>query len=135
MNSFKIIILVMFLSLFSCSGNSDNHIVKNNEFINSKGIFFFKDYIIKVKQFDDGSLIYGIFDERSKPLFQQNLSEAFNKSSKWTLYVDNSDKIWFYNSDYQIISVFYKEANQIIYIDKKDRLPPIPLEFTSYLEK
>lgn len=124
----------MFLSLFSCLGNSDSHIVKNNEFIKKKGIFFFKDYIIKIKQFDDGSLIYGIFDERNKPLYQQNLSEAFNKSSKWTLYIDNSDKIWFYNSDYQIISVLYKESNQIIYIDKKDKLPPIPSELMAYLK-
>ncbi|MFC2559808.1 MAG: hypothetical protein ACFNVU_09885, partial [Haemophilus seminalis] len=122
-------------SLFSCSGNLENRIVKNDEFINKKGIFFFKDYIIKIKQFDDGTLIYGIFDERNKPLFQQNLSESFSGSSKWTLYIDKKDKIWFYNSDYQVVSILYKEGGQVVYINKKDKLPTIPIELSSYLKQ
>jgi len=121
-NTMKSLILSIFvLVIFSCnSKESSQRFIKNDEFITVPGIFYFKSIKIEVKEFNDGSLLYGIADKKSNIIYQQNINETFSNYSKWMLYVDDKDNIWFYTGDLQLTSVLLKGNNsKTDYVYKK----------------
>ncbi len=111
------------------------NISANNVFINKVGTYYYRDYIIRIKQFKDGSLIYGVFGGvRNECLYQQNLEQTFSNYSKWTFYIDDKDKIWFYNSDRNETSVIYNNGKEIIFENHKNKLPSIPEELVGFIK-
>jgi len=129
--------IVFFIILVGCRNNDNKNIVinDNNIFINEIGNYTFRDYNIIIKQFKDGSFIYGIFGGiRNECLYQQNLEQTFNNYSKWTFYIDEKDRIWFYNSDRDEITVFSCKNNEIIYESHKNKLPPIPKKLEEFIK-
>jgi hypothetical protein len=140
----KITIIIALFVLISCDKNSnftrDNNdykkgvYVKNNTFINSSGLYYFKDVDIVVKEFKEGTIVYGIFDYSNNLLYQRNINNSISNYMKWTIYVDNKDQIWFYNADYQETNVFVLQGGKGIFIKDKNKLPQIPLELTNFIK-
>lgn len=102
--------------------------IQVNTFINEKGIYYINENRIIVKEFDNGSLTYGVVDNRSNTLYQLGILNSFSKKSNWLLYVDFDKNIWFYNSDYQFYSVLLKNKTDNNYAYKeiiysKDSIP------------
>lgn len=130
-----LLIILIFICL--CCKNDNAQFVKNNSFISESGIYYHKAIKIIVKEFKDGSLIYGIADQRNNIIYQQNINQSFNNNSKWILYIDQKDNIWFYTSDLQLTTVLIKGNLDNAYVYKKidgNNTMAIPDELKSRIE-
>lgn len=135
------IIMVLFL-LINCNKNSNvirNNkdratFVKTNTFINSPGIYYFREISIIVKEFKDNTIVYGVYDYNNNILYQRNINTSISNNMKWTIYIDNKSQIWFYNVDYQETSVFIMEGKKGTFIKDKNKFPPIPPEFMKFIK-
>lgn len=142
MGKFTLIIISLFL-IISCNKNSNytrnnkdtGTFVKNNTFINSPGIYYFRDISIVVKEFKDNTIVYGVFDYYNKLLYQRNINNSISNYMKWTVYIDNQGQIWFYNVDYQETNVFIIQGKKGIFIKDKNKLPPIPVELSKFIKE
>lgn len=112
----SLILSLLLVTIFSCNSHENKTMfIKNEEFITTTGVFYFKSIKIIVKEFEDGSLIFGIADNRSKIIYQQNINESF-KNNGWMIFIDSKDNIWFHTTDLQITSVLLKtETSRINY--------------------
>lgn len=139
------IILTLFL-IVGCNKSSNytrnnneskntGEFVKKNTFINSPGIYYFRDISIVVKEFKDNTIVYGVFDYYNNPLYQRNINASISNYMKWTIYVDNQGKIWLYNADYQETNVFFVEGKKSTFIKDKKILPPIPVELSKFIKE
>ncbi len=116
----KQILLFMLVFMFSCNRNdNDKLFIKNNEFIFEPGIYYHKRAKIIVKEFKDGSLIYGLADKRNNIIYQQNINQSFSNNGSWMIFIDEKDNIWFYTSDLQLTTVLIKEKAEDTYTYKK----------------
>lgn len=141
----KITLIITLFLLISCDKNSnfirDNNdkksgvFVKRNTFINSPGLYYFRDIDIVVKEFKEGTIVYGLFDLHSKLLYQRNINASISNHMKWTIYIDNQGQIWFYNADYQETNVFVVEGEKSTFIKDKNKLPPIPIELSKFIKE
>jgi len=121
----------------SCDRNDkDNQFVKNNEFISAPGIYYHKSTKIIVKEFKDGSLIYGIADKLNNIIYQQNINQSFSNSGNWSIFIDQKDNIWFHTSDLQLTTVLIKESTANTYTYKKiaNNSADIPSKMKSKIE-
>ncbi|WP_261512641.1 hypothetical protein [Chryseobacterium paludis] len=142
MERFILIVVSLFL-LISCEKNSnftrDNKnsgvFIKKNTFINSPGLYYGRDISIVVKEFKDGTIVYGIFDINNDLLYQRNINNSISNHMKWTIYADNNNQIWFYNADYQETNVFVVEGKKGTFIKNKNSLPPIPIELSKFIKE
>lgn len=118
----RLILSIFVLILFSC-GRNESHptqFIKNKDFITIPGIFYFKSIKVVVKEFNDGSLIYGVVDSKDHVIYQQSIVETFSNYSKWILYIDDKDNIWFYTGDLQLTTVLLKvKDSKTDYVYKK----------------
>ncbi|WP_343661369.1 hypothetical protein [Chryseobacterium sp.] len=140
----KITLIIALFLLVSCDKNSNftrdsndkksGVFVKRNTFINSPGLYYFKDIDIVVKEFKEGTIVYGIFDYYNNPLYQRNINNSISNHMKWTIYVDDKGEIWFYNADYQETNVFIGDGKKGIFIKDKNKLPPIPVELSKFIK-
>ena len=106
--------------MFSCNRNdNDKLFIKNNEFISEPGVYYHKRTKIIVKEFKDGSLIYGLADKRNNIIYQQNINQSFSNNGSWMIFIDEKDNIWFYTSDLQLTTVLIKEKAEDTYTYKK----------------
>lgn len=139
------IILTLFL-IVGCNKSSNytrnnneskntGEFVKKNTFINSPGIYYFRDISIVVKEFKDNTIVYGVFDYYNNLLYQRNINASISNYMKWTIYVDNQGKIWLYNADYQETTVFFVEGKKSTFIKDKKILPPIPVELSKFIKE
>lgn len=143
----KIILIIALFLLIGCNktsdfirGNTDSNAglyVKSNTFINSPGIYYYRDIDIVVKQFKEGTIVYGLFSiNNNKLLYQRNINNSISNNMKWTIYVDNRNQIWFYNADYQEINVFVlKDRSGGEFIEDKRELPSLPIELINFIKK
>jgi hypothetical protein len=116
----KQILLLMLVFMFSCNRNdNDKLFIKNNEFISEPGVYYHKRTKIIVKEFKDGSLIYGLADKRNNIIYQQNINQSFSNNGSWMIFIDEKDNIWFYTSDLQLTTVLIKEKAEDTYTYKK----------------
>lgn len=117
MGKLTMILISLFL-ITSCDknpnftrNNKDKAIfIKNNTFIKSPGIYYFRDVSIIIKEFKDDTIVYGIFDYNNNLLYQRNINTSISNYMKWTIYIDKQGQIWFYNADYQETSIFIIEG-------------------------
>jgi len=116
-------------------GKNTGEFVKTNTFINSPGIYYFRDISIAVKEFKDNTIVYGVFDYYNNLLYQRNINASISNYMKWTIYVDNQGKIWLYNADYQETNVFFIDGKKSIFIKDKKMLPPIPVELSKFIKE
>lgn len=141
----RIILIIIFSLLISCEKNSsftrENRkdvgiYIKKNTFINSPGLYYFRDIDIVVKEFKEGTIVYGIFDiNNNNVLYQRNINNSISNHMKWTIYTDSKNQIWFYNADYQEINVFVLDEKNGIFIKDKNKLPPIPKELSKFIKE
>jgi len=137
----KTTIIIMLFLLISCNKNSNttrnDHgkatFVKANTFINSPGVYYFRDVSIIVKEFKDDTIIYGLSDYYNNLLYQRGINNSISANMKWTIYTDNN-KIWFYNSDYQETNVFIIDGNKGTFIKDQKKLPKIPVELLKFIK-
>lgn len=137
------LILALFL-IISCdksssltrnNNNKTGVYIKKNTFINSPGLYHFRDVDIVVKEFKEGTIVYGVFDINNDLLYQRNINNSISNHMKWTIYVDSSNQIWFYNADYQETNVFIVEGGKGTFIKDKNKFPPIPLELMKFINE
>lgn len=116
----KQVIIFMMVFMFSCNRNDkDKLFIKNNEFIFEPGVYYHKRVKIIVKEFKDGSLIYGIADKRNNIIYQQNINQSFSNNGNWLIFVDEKDNFWFYTADLQLTTVLINKEVEGTYIYKK----------------
>lgn len=140
----KITLIIALFLLVSCDKNSnfarDNNdkksgvYVKRNTFINSPGLYYFNDIDILVKEFKEGTIVYGLFDLHSKLLYQRDINNSISNHMKWTIYIDDKGEIWFYNADYQETNVFIIDGKKGIFIKDGKKLPSIPVELSKFIK-
>lgn len=133
----KNVILLMLIFICSCDRNDKTSpFIKNNEFISKPGIYYHKTTKIIVKEFKDGSLIYGIADRQNNIIYQQNINQSFSNNGNWMIFIDNKDNIWFHTSDLQLTTVLKKEsiANTYTYKKMDNNSDDIPSEMMSKLK-
>jgi len=67
---------LLFFVLFVSCGRQDavKHTVKPGSFITTPGIYYSKSVNISVKEFYDGSLIFGIANRHNKLIYQLSMS-------------------------------------------------------------
>lgn len=142
--AFLELVFIVFLLFISCDktsnftrdDNKDSGIyVKKNTFINSPGLYYFRDINIIVKKFQDGTIVYGISDIHNKLLYQRNINNSISNHMKWTIYIDDKDQIWFYNVDYQDTNVFIMDGENGTFIKDRNKLPPLPLELVKFIKE
>ncbi|CAH0173633.1 hypothetical protein [Chryseobacterium sp. Bi04] len=139
----KITIIIALFLLINCNKNSNvtrndknrATFVKTNTFINSPGIYYFRNISIIVKEFKDNTIVYGICDYYNNILYQRNINTSISNNMKWAIYIDNKDQIWFYNVDYQETSVFIMEGKKGTFIKDKNKFPPIPPELMKFIKE
>ncbi|WP_428232719.1 hypothetical protein [Flavobacterium sp.] len=130
-------LLMVLVFICSCCKNDNNQFIKDNEFISQPGNYYHKSIKIIVKEFKDGSLIYGIADLRNNIIYQQDINKSFSNNSRWVLYIDKKDNIWFHTSDLQLTSVLLKGNLKYDYTYKRiygNNTMPIPNEFKMNLK-
>jgi hypothetical protein len=128
----KKLLLVLLVFICSCCKNDNDRFIKNNEFISEPGNYYHKTIKIIVKEFKDGSLIYGIADLKNNIIYQQEINHSFSNNSRWVLYIDKNDNIWFHTSDLQLTSVLLKGSRKDEYVYRiihDNNTVPIPNEF------
>jgi len=140
----KITLIIALFLLVSCNKNSnfarDNNdkksgvYVKRNTFINLPGLYYFNDIDILVKEFKEGTIVYGLFDLHSKLLYQRDINNSISNHMKWTIYIDDKGEIWFYNADYQETNVFIIDGKKGIFIKDGKKLPSIPVELSKFIK-
>ena len=133
----KPIYLLIIILMFSCDRNEkSNKFIKNNEFISEPGIYYHKSTKVIVKEFKDGSLIYGIADKRNNIIYQQSINQSFSDNGSWMIFIDTKDNIWFYTSDLQLTTVLVKQSETSSYVYKKitDNNTDIPNKMKSKME-
>ena len=127
----------MLILISSCNRNQkSNKFIKNSEFISEPGIYYHKKTKIIVKEFKDGSLIYGIADKRNNIIYQQSINQSFSNNGNWMIFIDSKDNIWFHTSDLQLTTVLIKEIKVNDYTYKKisDDSIKIPNQVKSKIE-
>jgi hypothetical protein len=133
----KKLLLVLLVFICLCCKNDNDRFIKNNEFISKPGNYYHKTIKIIVKEFKDGSLIFGIADLKNNIIYQQDINHSFSNNSRWVLYIDKKDNIWFHTSDLQLTSVLLKGNQKDEYVYKRihgNNTVPIPNEFKLKLE-
>ena len=127
----KSVFVFLIIVFFSCERKDEIHFAKTNDFINQTGTYYFNKNKIVIKEFKDGSLIFGVADNHNKVLYEHSIFRSFSGFSKWGLYIDIKQNIWFYTSDYQEYSVILKDSVENKYHYKKldENSVEIPKEF------
>lgn len=113
-------LLILIFILLSCGRSNDNknHFIKSYGFVNEPGIYYINTNKLVIKEFDDGSLIYCVADNRNNILYQSSLLATFSKYTTWYLYIDKKGDIWFYTGDYQRCTVLLKDSIENKYLFK-----------------
>jgi len=129
--------LILLVLIFSCQNDNDKVYNIQNGLIKKKGIYYSKDCKITIKEFSNGSLVFGVSDKQNKLYFQQSILEAFDKNSLWCLYIDDNGSLWFFNSDYNNTDVWIKDELSTHYIKKDfcENTMELPDEFEKFLLK
>jgi hypothetical protein len=131
----KRIIILMIIFMFSCQRkDKNNQFVKSNQFIYSPGIYYYKQTKIIIKEFNDGSLIYGIADKLNNIIYQQNINQSFSNNSNWFIFIDKNDNIWFFTSDLQLTTVLTKRNDTYEYKKIANNSGEIPNEMKTEIE-
>ena len=121
--------------LSGCTSKVDLQWLPNGGIIKSKGTYQTKNYRIIVREFENGSLVYGVSNNKNKIIFQESILQAFSKNQYWCLFWDKDDNLWAYNSDFNSTDVWLKKAGANAY-EKNDFCElglPLPQEFESEL--
>ncbi|MBP1223632.1 hypothetical protein [Flavobacterium sp. 1355] len=105
----KLILLIILMTFLSCQKKSSK-IIKGDVFINETGLYYSKSINIVLKEYNDGSLTYGVADKDNKLIYQQSVFMSFGKNQDWLIYVDNQENIWFYSSDIQTANVLMRDS-------------------------
>jgi hypothetical protein len=108
----KKVILIFYLifNLISCKEQVNQLSFTKGGMITKKGLYYCKDINVLVKSFEDGSLIYGVTDNRNKIIYQHNMYLGFSNNQFWRIYVDKNSNVWFYSSDIQESNVLIKDS-------------------------
>jgi hypothetical protein len=110
--------------------------VKPNTFITAPGRYEFKGMWIIVHGLEDGTLLYGIANEKRDVLYQHPISKPFSKYQYWALFVDDAQNVWFYNSDYGEFMAHSPQAGGgYATTNGYTRLETMPKELKTELEK
>ncbi|OCA72455.1 hypothetical protein BBI01_10050 [Chryseobacterium artocarpi] len=139
----KITIILMLFLIISCDrsnsyAKNDKNLgvfVKENTFISSPGIYYFRDFSIVVKEFKDDTIIYGVFDYYNNLLYQRNINVPISNYMKWTIYIDNQGRLWFYNTDYQETNILVVKRDKTTFVKDLRKLPPIPDELSKFIKE
>lgn len=121
-----------------CRNTDTAELKEPAKFITSPGIYRYRhaDRVtgkvrainVSVKEFKDGSTVYGVSDNRNHLLFQSSLFATFSNYQKWIIYVQNGDTIWHYNSDLQESVRLVREEHSGRFLPKDvsyDQLPEV----------
>ena len=107
----KYIIIVTAIFLVSCSKQEKVYeFMPAAGFMNNPGTYISKSAIIIIKEYDDGSLTFGVSDRKHKIIYQYNIFSSFSDQQYWFLYKDDQENIWFYSSDIQESIVLLKDT-------------------------
>lgn len=134
--SIYIIPLLLSGLIFSRCRNSEDNCKDGTTFITSPGRYIYlgtdkktgkiKSINVRVKEFKDGGLVYGVSDLYNRPLYQHSMFRNFSKYQTWIIYVPNVDTIWHYNSDLQESVMLVRKDNPDEYIPKSVRYHDLP---------
>lgn len=131
----KRLIILIIIFMFSCQKeDKNNQFIKGNQFVDAPGIYYHKKIKIIIKEFNDGSLIYGIADKLNNIIYQQNINQSFSNNSNWFLFIDQNDNIWFFTSDLQLTTVLIKENETYEYKKIAKNSNEIPNEMKTKIE-
>lgn len=132
----KAFLLNILLLCFSCSNKTDSGIrIKGDAFIDVPGLYYLKNGNIVVKEFKNGSLIYGVSDRFNKMQYQQSIFEAFSNDQFWTMYIDKDENIWYYCSDLQKLDLLHYDKKSKSYVKSNIADIKMPNEFMAKLNK
>jgi hypothetical protein len=107
---YKFVVILLALVLVSCVHERKYEFMPNAGFIDEPGTYTSKSAIITIREYDDGSLTYGISNKKHKIIYQLNVFSSFSDNSYWFLYKDEKENIWFYSSDIQETVVLLKDS-------------------------
>jgi hypothetical protein len=97
---FMRVFLLLFICFISCERNNNaTEFVKPDSYITKPGMYYCKSMNISVKEFKDGSMIFGVSDKKNNIIYQLSIFEAFSNYQHWVLYVDINEGVWFYDAD------------------------------------
>ena len=102
----------MFLSifLFFCGRQERKEkLMYQKGFITKPGLYVSKSVLVVIKQYNDGSLTFGVSDRKNKIIYQHSVFSSYSNNSYWFLYKDENENIWFYTSDLQDSKVLLKD--------------------------
>ena len=109
----RYLFILVLLVLASCGKSDEGISLKHDNFITEPGTYYFSGKQLKLKEFTDGSLTFGVsLSGTNKVLYEHSMFKAFSKYQFWRLYVDDKDNIWFYDSDYhEAIVLVWDDTN------------------------
>jgi hypothetical protein len=127
-------ILIIFVLFFSCNKDSVEGI-KRQHYINEPGTYAVGKNRLFIRELINGSLIFGIVDSRSNILYQSNSFTPFSKYQEWGFYIDSTENIWLYNSDFQEYAELIKDSLENGYTYKKlNTSTDFPVDFRKIID-
>ncbi|MEL1243263.1 hypothetical protein AAEO56_03220 [Flavobacterium sp. DGU11] len=116
----RILLFVTFLFLVSCSNRGyEVSTAKGDSFINEPGRYYLKKGRLIVREFEDGTLVYGVADKFNRVQHQQSIFSPFSDHQYWIIYLDTDENVWFYCADLQQLEVVRYSQDKKAYVYEK----------------
>ena len=109
----RIIFVSIIILLNSCLEQIKTYPIRNIQqgvVIYKPGYYLLPSTNLKVAELKNGTIMYGVSDNKGKFLFQSDLFTAFNNYQYWRIYIDKDENFWVYSSDFPEIKVWKKEG-------------------------
>lgn len=116
----RLLIVLSIFFFFSCSNNASKvSTAKGNTFINEPGKYYLKKGNLIIREFEDGTLVYGVADKFNRVQHQQSIFSPFSDHQYWTIYLDTDENVWFYCADLQQLEVVRYSQDKKAYVYEK----------------
>lgn len=131
-----VLFLILILQLSSCSKQSRGTEIIQKGFITESKTYYWGNKNIIVKDIEDDSKIFAITNEKNKIIYQQPINIVFSNYHYWTMYADENQNVYFYNSDYSESKALIWNAKQNKYDEKNfcSEKINLPAEFINELK-
>jgi len=132
----RTIFLIFILILSSCEKQKKSDEVIQKGFITESKTYYWGDKNIIVKDIEDNCKIFAITDKRNRIIYQQPLNIVFSDYHYWILYADDTQNIYFYNSDYSQSKalIWNSELNKYNELDFCNTKVDLPKDFIDKLK-
>lgn len=131
----KLFLILSLCFLIHCNNKQNTSVIRGKTFITSSGIYFFNGRTLKLANIDGECYAFSLKTTKvDQILINADINKCFSKNIFWSLYIDEFENIWFYNSDYGNSFVYFSNNNYEKHDFVKEKIK-LPTEFLKKVKK